>query len=136
TPTGGLIRDSSANLYGETLFGGPGNGTVFEVAVGSGTVTTLASFIGSNGSSPLGGLIMDSSGNLYGTTNSGGANNDGTVFELANVPSFTITGPSGVTAGAAGSFTLTALNADGTLNTGYSGAVHFASTDPLAVLPP
>src|SRR5262249_50285683 len=47
-------------------------------------LSTLASFNGTNGSSPEAGLIMDSSGNLYGTTNSGGASKDGTVFELAH----------------------------------------------------
>jgi len=134
-PSAGPIMDGSGNLYGITLFGGPaGDGTVFEVANGSGTITTLASFNGTNGANPYG-LIMDSSGNLYGSTGSGGANADGTIFELANVPSFAITGPTGVSAGTASSFTLTALNANGTLNTGYSGTVQITSSDPKAVLP-
>ena len=50
-------------------------------------------------------------------------------------PSFAITGPTGLTAGTAGTFTLTALNANGTLNTGYSGTVQITSSDPKAVLP-
>ncbi len=49
---------------------------------------------------------------------------------LASAPSFVITGPSGVTAGTAGSFTLTALNADGTSNTSYSGTAQITSSDP------
>ncbi len=66
--------DSSGNLYGTTDEGGADNdGTVFELAKGSGTITTLASFNGSNGENPVAGLIMDSSGNLYGTTAYGGA---------------------------------------------------------------
>ena len=44
------------------------DGTVFEVAAGSGTITTLASFNGTNGAHPHGGLVEDSSGNLFGTT--------------------------------------------------------------------
>ena len=65
----GLIMDSSGNLYGTTAAGGAsGDGTVFELAHGSGTITTLASFNGTNGANPDAGLIMDSSGNLYGTT--------------------------------------------------------------------
>ena len=87
TPQGGLVMDSSGNLFGTTygaLYGEPASdSTVFEVAKGSGTITTLASFNGTNGENPLSGLIMDSSGNLYGTTEIGGASNDGTVFEVA-----------------------------------------------------
>ena len=83
-PDAGLIMDCSGNFYGTTRTGGAqGDGTVFELAKGSSTITTLASFNGSNGSYPVAGLIMDSSGNLYGTTEHGGANGDGTVFELA-----------------------------------------------------
>jgi len=43
--------------------------------------------------------------------------------------------PSPVTAGVAGSFTVTVKNADGTTATGYTGTVHFTSSDPHAVLP-
>jgi hypothetical protein len=43
--------------------------------------------------------------------------------------------PSTTTAGAAGTFTVTALNADGTTNTSYSGTIHFTSTDGQVVLP-
>ena len=83
--------DSSGNLYGTTEIGGADNdGTVFEVAKGSSTITTLATFSGSTGTEPAGGfLLLDSSGNLYGTTgvilngSTGETGNDGTVFELA-----------------------------------------------------
>ena len=69
TGPGGVIMDSSGNLYGTTIEGGVANvGTVFELAHGSGTVTTLASFNGTTDAYPWGGVIMDSSGNLYGTT--------------------------------------------------------------------
>ncbi len=75
--------DGSGNLYGTTSSGGTGGtGTVFKVVTGSGAITTLASFSGSDGT-PAGGLVMDASGNLYGTTTYGGADNAGTVFEVA-----------------------------------------------------
>jgi uncharacterized repeat protein (TIGR03803 family) len=83
-PVCALVMDSRGNLYGTTYLGGAsGDGTVFELAKGSDTIHTLASFTGTNGANPEAGLVMDSSGNLYGTTNLGGATNDGTVFELA-----------------------------------------------------
>src|SRR5205814_499655 len=43
--------------------------------------------------------------------------------------------PATITAGAAGTFTVTAQNADGTTNTGYRGTVRFTSSDAKAVLP-
>ena len=71
--------DSSGNLYGTTygnVAGEPAStyyGTVFELAHGSGTITTLASFNGTDGQYPHAGLVMDSSGDLYGTAAYGGA---------------------------------------------------------------
>jgi uncharacterized repeat protein (TIGR03803 family) len=83
-PYAGLVMDGSGNLYGAASQGGVnGNGTIFEIAHGSNTITTLAAFNGTNGQNPQGTLIMDASGNLYGTTYGGGASKDGTVFELA-----------------------------------------------------
>jgi uncharacterized repeat protein (TIGR03803 family)/autotransporter-associated beta strand protein len=84
SPLGGVIEDASGNLFGTTFVGGAsGYGTVFEIAAGSGAITTLASFNGTNGEYPYGGVIEDASGNLFGTTESGGASGDGTVFEVA-----------------------------------------------------
>jgi hypothetical protein len=70
TPSGVLVEDSSGNLFGTAQAGGTGGGygTVFEVAHGSGAVTTLASFNASNGVRSSGGLVEDSSGDLFGTT--------------------------------------------------------------------
>ena len=47
------------------------------------TLITLASFNGTDGSSPEGSLIMDTEGDLFGATYNGGTNDDGTVFEIA-----------------------------------------------------
>ena len=82
-PEAGLTADAAGSLYGTTANGGAnGDGTVFEVAVGTHALTTLATFNATNGATPEAGLTADAVGNLYGTTEDGGANNDGTVFEL------------------------------------------------------
>ena len=84
TPNGTLIEDGSGNLFGTTELGGASNdGTVFEVAAGSGAITTLASFNGANGFEPFGSLVEDGSGNLFGAATDGGAYGDGDVFEVA-----------------------------------------------------
>jgi len=84
-PEGGLIIDSSGNLYGTTTNGGSGGGgTVFELspAMGGWTYNVLYSFTGCTGCGPLGRLVMDGAGNLYGTTYADGANGKGSVFKL------------------------------------------------------
>jgi hypothetical protein len=63
------------------------------------------------------------------------------AFEVQNVSptqasSLAVAGfPSVITAGSAGSFTVTALNADGSTDTGYVGTIHFTSSDGQAGLP-
>jgi hypothetical protein len=53
-----------------------------------------------------------------------------------NPSSLAVTGfPSAIMAGKAGSFTVTALNADGSTDTSYTGTVHFTSSDAQAGLP-
>src|SRR5262249_49782873 len=62
-PYGGVIEDSHGNLFGTTRYGGPSNdGTVWELAAGSSSITTLASFNGDNGADPQAGLIEDGQG--------------------------------------------------------------------------
>jgi uncharacterized repeat protein (TIGR03803 family) len=81
--TGGLIADSSGNLYGTTIGGGAqAQGVVFKLSP-SGTETVLYSFTGgSDGADPFAGLNADGSGNLYGTTISGGLLDCGSGSEI------------------------------------------------------
>ena len=93
----GLVMDRAGNLYGTTAGGGNcsaeyGCGTVFEIASGSLTKTTLYRFKGGrDGQTPEGTPVMDRADNLYGTTSQGGENcptgrelgpGCGTVFEI------------------------------------------------------
>ena len=65
------MLDAAGNLYGTTADGGTGNyGTVFEIAQGTGAITTLATFDGTDGNAAAGGVVLDSAGNLYGTAGS------------------------------------------------------------------
>ena len=100
SPSGGLIIDSSGNLYGTSMGGAyrsraeapGGGGAVFELTPpGPGQTewieTVLYSFCAQSrcidGATPEAGLIMDLAGDLYGTTVKGGARkHGGTVFEL------------------------------------------------------
>ncbi len=82
-PEGQLVMDKNGNLFGTTTTGGANaDGAIFELARGSTTVTTLASFDGTDGANPSAGLIIDKNGNLFGTATAGGANGHGVVFEL------------------------------------------------------
>ncbi len=88
-PEAGLTLSGSM-LYGTTYYGGAGynghpqsgNGTVFSLPAGGGSLTVLASFNGPNGSNPQAGLTV--SGNkLYGTTvYTASGNGGGTVFSV------------------------------------------------------
>ncbi|HEX3431733.1 MAG TPA: choice-of-anchor tandem repeat GloVer-containing protein [Rhizomicrobium sp.] len=83
-PSGGVIMDSSGNLFGTTEFGGDaaGDGVIFSLSPGAEwQYGVLADFHGRDGSAPLG-LLLDTGGNLIGTTLLGGAYKKGTVFEF------------------------------------------------------
>jgi uncharacterized repeat protein (TIGR03803 family) len=74
-PMGGVVLDSSGNLFGTTEFGGDfGSGTVFELSQTAGVwqLTTLHSFNAYDGQYPRAGVVIDSHGNLYGTAWGGG----------------------------------------------------------------
>ncbi len=82
-PNAGVALDSQGNLFGTTESGGTtGDGTVFEIAKGSSSPTTVASFDGTDGANPVAGVALDSQGNLYGTTVYGGSGQVGTVWEI------------------------------------------------------
>jgi uncharacterized repeat protein (TIGR03803 family) len=106
TPSGELILDSTGALYGMTMKGGAGFGTVYKLTPpatpgGTWTESVLYPFDGhADGANPRGGLVRDAAGALYGTTRTGvqGCTLNspcplGTVFQL--VPPSTPGGPWG-----------------------------------------
>jgi hypothetical protein len=111
-----------------------GSGLLFSTYLGSST---------SNNDYDGYGIGLDSAGNVYvggGIAPAASANSQTSGFaariNLAPSPSFAVTGfPSPTTAGVAQTVTVTALNANGTVNTNYTGTVHFTSSDPQGVLP-
>ncbi len=87
-PQAGLVQGSDGNFYGTTPFSQAssacplGCGTVFKVTPG-GTLTTLHTFVGTDGFRPLARMIQGTDGNFYGTTFGGGASPvNGTVFKI------------------------------------------------------
>lgn len=81
-PLTALVQDKAGNLYGTTIYTGPGgDGVVFKLNT-SGAETVLHTFSGADGESPEAPLLRDSIGNLYGTASHGGAYNYGSVFKI------------------------------------------------------
>lgn len=88
SPYGGVIFDTSGNLYSTTAYGGSGNGgTVFELTPSGGNwnIDILYSFTPTvhNGAvGPTSTLTMDAAGSLYGNTYSEGVYGFGNIFKL------------------------------------------------------
>lgn len=81
-----MIFDGNGNLYGTTVEGGSGSGTVYQLTPsGSGwTEKVLYSFQGTNdGAIPYAGVVLDPAGNLYGATFYAGSREGGAIFELS-----------------------------------------------------
>jgi uncharacterized repeat protein (TIGR03803 family) len=83
-PHGALLLDEAGgNLYGTTLDGGTGDGTVFKID-STGKETVLFAFDAPvSGSSPDSPLIQDQAGNLYGVVQTGGPGGVGVVYKLS-----------------------------------------------------
>jgi uncharacterized repeat protein (TIGR03803 family) len=86
-----LVQGSDGNFYGTTAGGNVNLGTVFKMTP-SGTLTTLYTFSGPDGSSPSGSLVQGPNGAFYGMTVTGGNTNSncpyqststcGTIFKI------------------------------------------------------
>ena len=83
-PGAALVQGSDDAFYGTTEAGGTnanGDGTIFKVTT-NGTLTTLVSFNGTDGSRPHAPLVQGQDGKFYGTTEIGGTNQVGTAFQM------------------------------------------------------
>lgn len=94
-PYGGLVQGSDGNFYGTVNSGGAssacigGCGTIFKITP-AGTLTTLHSFVKTDGAYPESWLVQGTDGNFYGTAQEGGPNNAGTVFKMTPAGTLTV----------------------------------------------
>jgi uncharacterized repeat protein (TIGR03803 family) len=87
---GTLLLDKTGNLYGSTVTGGQGFGTIFELMLPSENSPVREAILyrfagGTDGAYPIGEVVFDAAGNLYGTTNEGGGGSklgSGIVYRL------------------------------------------------------
>lgn len=144
-PSGGVVFDTSGNLYGATTGGGnlncatgegTGCGTLYELSPSQSgwALNTLYTFEGGNdGYWPRGGLAFGGASTIYGTTVYGGNAGGGTIFQLTNIGGnltfstiYSLSGSRGSTGGPWGTLAVTpsgtlygASLANGTIGIGY-----------------
>jgi len=78
-PSGGLVLDSSGNLYGTNTLGARAYGSVFEITPTGGSI---APYNFSEDATPSNGVVLSSTGHLYGTASGGGMGLYGSVYFL------------------------------------------------------
>jgi ELWxxDGT repeat protein len=148
--TAGTVMVSAINSNGS---GAPSqltnlNGTLYFSAVdgthgaelwrsdGTAAGTTMVADINPGSASSHPADVTNVNGVLYFAANDGTHGQELWALNTAPAPSLAVSGfPTSTTAGTPGSFTITSENADGSIDTGYTGTVHFSSTDGQAALP-
>jgi len=120
-PQAGLTADGAGHLWGTTVLGAAGYGTVFKVNIATGVLTTLAEFTDNltiKGANPVGGLTADGTGRLWGTTLGGGTTGRGTIYHINTTTGLltTVVNFTGNTGVAKGSSPFAGLVSDGANN--------------------
>jgi hypothetical protein len=114
---------------------GTGSSGVFVYS--NGVFTNLQSVLSENSGFTLTKAIsINNNGQILATGTNDAGTTDTLLLTPVATPSFALSGfPTTTTAGEAHDLTVTVLNPDGSVATDYTGTVHFASSDPRAVLP-
>ena len=104
SPDAPPILDSAGDVFGTTYSGYNGNGAVYEIKAGTGTISTVYAFSGNPGQNPVGPVILGTDdnnpssqkNNLFGTTDHSGGSQagPGTVFEIPFSTNTQIAAPS------------------------------------------
>lgn len=122
---GGVVVEPNSDAF-VTELNPAGNGLVYSTYLG----TASDDFGFSIAIDPTGDILL---GTVVGRTDASGFLNE--IVNAPPGPSLSVTGPSGLIAGTQGTFTISAVNPDGSADTDYSGTVQISSSDPKAILP-
>lgn len=76
-----MVQGFNGSLYGTTLLGGAGNGTVFTISPMDAFASLTSNLAG--GIQPVSGLLLAPNGEFYGTTYLGGPHGAGEVFTMS-----------------------------------------------------
>ncbi|HEY1474866.1 MAG TPA: Ig-like domain repeat protein, partial [Pseudolabrys sp.] len=119
-----------------TVCGGTLTATAGSIVLSGGTINANQQCVVSV---PVTGTTAGTKTNTTGavTSTNGGTGNTATAQLIVSNPAthFSIAAPATATAGTAFNFTVTALDASNNVATGYTGTVHFTSSDGQALLP-
>jgi probable HAF family extracellular repeat protein len=109
------------------------SGASHAILYSNGTITDLNNLVPAGSGITLDNAVaINDGGQIVATTTNGHA----VLLTPVPSPSMALSGfPSTTTAGAAHNVTVTVLSPDGSIDTGYTGTVHFTSSDPQAALP-
>ena len=140
--TGGSVRCWGYNYYGELGNGMTTDSSTPVVVSGITTATAISAGDADNATEHTCALLTGGSVRCWGDNTYGGLGNGTTTNSKVPVSVLTLDGPwlvvatmTSWVAGSAHSVTVTAKDADGHTNTGYTGTIHFTSSDTQAILP-